>query len=124
MKTLAHVSFDLVFPPKTIPSLGGATAFLGLSVRMMGLKLGYAIKRRSDVARYLGFTWKYLERQMGEKVMNWHMDKGGENGTLMLKEACEQEGITITFTGTEAHQQNGEQERWFRLVFDCVHAHQ
>ena len=43
-KILAHMSFDLVFPPKTIPSLGGATAFLGLSVRTTGLKLGYAIK--------------------------------------------------------------------------------
>ena len=49
-KTLAHVSFDLVFPLKTVPSLGGATAFLGLSVRTTGLKLGYAIKERSDMA--------------------------------------------------------------------------
>src|SRR5271165_4123637 len=48
----------------------------------------------------------------------------GENGMRMLKEACEQEGITITFTGTEAHQENGEQERWFRSAFDCVWAHQ
>ena len=52
------------------------------------------------------------------------MDKGGENGTWMLKEACEEEGIMITYTGTEAHQQNGEQERWFRSAFDCIRAHQ
>src|SRR5271169_5231908 len=42
----------------------------------------------------------------------------------MLKDACKQEGITITFTGTEAHQENGEQERWFQSAFDCVRAYQ
>ena len=52
------------------------------------------------------------------------MDKAGENTARIMKEACEQEGITITYTATEAHQQNGEQERWFRMAFECVQAHQ
>src|SRR5262249_34327229 len=82
-----------------------------------------AIKSRSDVSRYLRFARSYLERQTGEKVLNWHMDQAGEHGAKVLREVCEQEGITITYTATGAHQQNGEQERWFRSAFDSVRAH-
>ena len=55
-------------------------------------------------------------------MLDWHLDKAGEQSTRILKEACEAEGITITYAGTEAHQQNGEQERWFHSALDCVQA--
>jgi hypothetical protein len=56
---LVVVSIDLVFPPKHIPSLGGATCFMGISVRSCGFKFGYALKRKSEVAEYLDYARKF-----------------------------------------------------------------
>jgi RNA recognition motif-containing protein len=122
-RLLGVVSLDLVFPPKHIPSLGGATCFLGISVRSCGFKFGYALKRKSDVAEYLDYARKYLERQTGEKLMEWHMDAAGEHKSKILQEACNSLGITITYTGTEEHQQQAEIEGWFRVAFDGFRSH-
>jgi hypothetical protein len=122
-RLLGVVSIDLVFPPKHIPSLGGATCFLGISVRSCGFKFGYALKRKSEVTEYLDYARKFLERQTNEKVLEWHMDAAGEHTSKILLSACKELGITITYTGTEQHQQNAEIEGWFRVAFDGLRAH-
>jgi hypothetical protein len=120
---LGVISVDLVFPPKHIPSLRGATCFMGISVRSCGFKFGYALKRRSGVAEYLDYARKFLERQTGQKVMEWHLDPAGEHKSKILLEAGKSLGITITCTGTEEHQQNAEIEGWFRIAFDGIRSH-
>jgi hypothetical protein len=122
-RVLGAVSLDLVFPPKHVPSLGGAIAALGVSVRATGLKICYAVKSKAEVKRYIEFVRKFLERQTGEKVCEWHLDSAGENTSNVLRQTCESLGITLVQTATEEHPQNGEIEGWFGIAFGRVRAH-
>jgi RNA recognition motif-containing protein len=122
-RLLGAVSLDIVFPPKHLPSLGGAIGALGISVRSTGLKLCYALKSRSDVKRYIEYAREFLERQTGEKICEWHLDSAGENTSTILRQTCETLGISLVQTATEEHQQNGEIEGWFGIAFGRIRAH-
>ncbi|KAJ3198942.1 hypothetical protein HDU67_003207, partial [Dinochytrium kinnereticum] len=69
-----------------------------------GLKFGYALPEKKEIARYLEFARTWLERQTGEKVLEWHMDRGGENRTTELRLACENSAsANLIETGAPSH---------------------
>jgi hypothetical protein len=52
-----------------------------------------------------------------------HIDGAGKHKSMVLLDACKALGITITYTGTEEHQQNAEIDGLLRVGFDGLRSH-
>lgn len=64
-------------------------------------------------------TFAKLANSYGIQIKNYHADNGIFNSKAW-REACEQEHQAITFSGVNAHHQNGIAERRIRVLQDMT----
>jgi hypothetical protein len=117
---LRELCADLTFPPRSVPSLGGSTALLGIYDCGSTFTIVHPVRTKSEFARRLIDTINWLQRQSGKPVKAVRMDKAPENLVHYVKAFCRQAGIEIRVADTAQHQQNSPIERVFRTVWDAV----
>ena len=117
---LSNVSADIFFPGNGQQGHRGVIGMLGVNVHNTQLRLAYPVKKKSETTGLLKFAKAFLERTTGEKLLKLYFDSAGENASSELLEACKTAGIQIEYTCTQAHNQNGEIDGWFRATLDMV----
>ncbi|KAG6998831.1 Retrovirus-related Pol polyprotein from transposon TNT [Fusarium oxysporum f. sp. conglutinans] len=79
----------------------------------------YAVKEKSEFTRRFKHLLDTYERP--ERRCHYlHVDQGGENRSDQLCTLCDNKGITIYYTATDQHEQNGIAEAFNRVLQEMV----
>ncbi|KAH7464999.1 hypothetical protein FOMA001_g17187 [Fusarium oxysporum f. sp. matthiolae] len=79
----------------------------------------YAVKEKSEFTRRFKHLLDTYERP--ERRCHYlHVDQGGENRSNQLCTLCDNKGITIYYTATDQHEQNGIAEAFNRVLQEKV----
>jgi hypothetical protein len=79
----------------------------------------YAVKEKSEFTRRFKHLLDTYERP--ERRCHYlHVDQGGENRSDQLCTLCDNKGITIYYTATDQHEQNGIAEAFNRVLQEKV----
>ncbi|KAJ3282214.1 hypothetical protein HDU79_010095 [Rhizoclosmatium sp. JEL0117] len=115
---------DVFFPEQDNPSFDGHTCMLGIMVPSINFVMVYGLFRHTavEVVKSLRTGIEWLESRTAGKVLNIRMDPSGEAESSLMRDACLKLSKTRQITMTDAHNQDGHLNGYFKIMMERVRA--
>lgn len=101
--------------------LGGEEYWITIVDGATGFCWALPIEKKSDLfGAFRDFL--ALHERPEIRCRHIHLDKGGENSSLIFELFCTERGITLCYTDTEQHESNGLVERYNGILMEWLRA--